>query len=115
MPDFKTTRHETYLGAPSDSWTLSQSVRNPHELAGTLLSVLTSPSARKELAMSLVFHINEPCPKCKKPMAHADIERHPTRDDLAVRSFYCADCGPVKTQIISLESGKPPPEPTTSQ
>jgi hypothetical protein len=33
------------------------------------------------------------------------IEAHPDNNDLALHSFYCADCGPVKTEIISL---KPP-------
>jgi hypothetical protein len=61
--------------------------------------------------MSLIFHTNDPCPNCNKPMAQAVIERHPTRNDLAVRSVYCANCGPVKTKIISLEPGEsPPPE-----
>jgi ssDNA-binding Zn-finger/Zn-ribbon topoisomerase 1 len=60
--------------------------------------------------VSLIFHTNEPCPNCNKPMAQAVIERHPMRNDLAVRSFYCANCGPVKTLIISLGPGEPPPE-----
>ena len=58
--------------------------------------------------MSLIFHTNDPCPKCNKPMAQA--EQHPTRNDLAVHNFYCSDCGLVKTQIISLKPDEPPPE-----
>src|ERR1700675_2476688 len=30
------------------------------------------------------------------------IEVHPSRRDLALHNFQCADCGPVKTKIISL-------------
>ena len=60
--------------------------------------------------MSLIFNTNDPCPECGKRMTQATIERHPTRNDLAVHSFYCADCGPVKTQIISLKPDEPPPE-----
>jgi hypothetical protein len=43
-------------------------------------------------------------------MAQAVIERHPTRNDLAVHNFYCSDYGLVKTQIISLKPDEPPPE-----
>jgi hypothetical protein len=43
-------------------------------------------------------------------MAQAVIERHSTRNDLAVHNFYCAHCGPVKTLIISLEPDEPPPD-----
>jgi hypothetical protein len=64
--------------------------------------------------MSLIFRTNDPCPKCNKPMAQAVIERHPTRNDLAVHNFYCPDCGLVKTQIISLKPDEPPPDTSTS-
>jgi hypothetical protein len=56
--------------------------------------------------MSLIFHLNDPCPKCGKPTMQAEIELHPTRSDLAVHNFQCANCGPVKSKILSL---KPPP------
>jgi hypothetical protein len=40
----------------------------------------------------------------------AVIELHPNRPDLAIRSFQCVDCGPVKAKIYSLKPGAPPPE-----
>jgi hypothetical protein len=40
----------------------------------------------------------------------AAIELHPTRSDLAVHNFHCADCGPVKTKIISLKPVVAAPE-----
>ena len=35
---------------------------------------------------------------------HLDVykRQHPSRRDLALHNFQCADCGPVKTKIISL-------------
>jgi hypothetical protein len=60
--------------------------------------------------MSLTFHFNDPCPKCHKPLMQAMIEKHPTRTDLAVHNFHCADCGPVKSRIFSLIPGKSAPE-----
>jgi hypothetical protein len=35
----------------------------------------------------------------------AVIEAHPSRSDIALHNFYCADCGPVKTKVLTL---KPP-------
>jgi hypothetical protein len=55
--------------------------------------------------MSLTLHSNDPCPKCRKGITQSVIEAHPSRYDIAVRNFYCADCGPIKTEVISL---KPP-------
>ena len=37
-------------------------------------------------------------------------EPHPTRRDLALQNFECADCGAVKTKVLSLKPGAPPPE-----
>jgi hypothetical protein len=42
----------------------------------------------------------------------AIIEPHPTRPDLALQNFECADCGPIKTRILSL---KPAPELAASK
>jgi hypothetical protein len=60
--------------------------------------------------MSLNLFINETCPKCRKPTMQGVIEAHPSRRDIALENFVCADCGPVKTKIISLMPGKPSPE-----
>jgi hypothetical protein len=32
----------------------------------------------------------------------AAVMAHPSRTDLALHNFHCADCGPVKTNVISL-------------
>jgi hypothetical protein len=38
------------------------------------------------------------------------IELYPSRKDIALQNFRCADCGPVKTVVISLKPGKPSSE-----
>jgi hypothetical protein len=60
--------------------------------------------------MSLTLFVDDICPKCRKPIKQTTIELHPTDRDLALHNFACVDCGPVKTKIISLKPGKPPPE-----
>jgi len=50
--------------------------------------------------------MNDTCPKCRKPIKLAVIEQHPTRRDLAVHKFECANCGAVKTKIILRNQGK---------
>ena len=50
--------------------------------------------------------------KCGKPITQTSVELHPSRRDLALHNFQCADCGPVKTKIISLKPDEPSPEPT---
>ena len=57
--------------------------------------------------MSLTLFIDEPCPKCRKPIRQTTIDVHPTNRDLALHIYECADCGPVKTKIISLKPKKP--------
>ena len=37
--------------------------------------------------------MNDVCPKCRKPLKPGVIRPHPTRADLAVHSFECANCG----------------------
>jgi RNase P subunit RPR2 len=59
--------------------------------------------------MSLSFYLKDPCPRCRKPLISAVIERHPIRSDIAVRKVECADCGPVKTETISLKPVKRSP------
>ena len=56
------------------------------------------------------FHVSETCPRCRKPVSVAVVERHPTRSDMAVHNYECADCGPVKTTIVSLRVDKSPPK-----
>jgi hypothetical protein len=52
--------------------------------------------------MSLTLHFNERCPKCGKVKMRSVIEAHPSRSDVALQNFACADCGPVKTEVLSL-------------
>jgi hypothetical protein len=60
--------------------------------------------------MSVRLSSGDVCPKCRKPMMQAVIEAHPTRPDLALQNFQCGDCGPVRTNILSLKPGKSSPE-----
>jgi len=53
--------------------------------------------------MSFDLFTNDTCPKCRKPIKLTDVARHPTRRDLAVHKFECADCGPVATKILFRE------------
>jgi hypothetical protein len=55
--------------------------------------------------MSLALHVLNPCTKCGQVKMRSVIEAHASDNSLALHRFYCADCGPVKTEIISL---KPP-------
>jgi ssDNA-binding Zn-finger/Zn-ribbon topoisomerase 1 len=50
--------------------------------------------------MSLDLFMNNTCPRCRKPIKLAVIQQHPTRCDLSVHKFECADCGDVKTKIL---------------
>jgi hypothetical protein len=59
--------------------------------------------------MPLVLSTGEICPKCRKPTLQGVVEAHPSRRDLALHNFQCADCGPIKTKIISLKPGGPRP------
>jgi hypothetical protein len=52
--------------------------------------------------MSLILSSGEICPKCRKPLMQGVVEAHPSRRDLALHNFQCADCGPVKTKILTL-------------
>jgi hypothetical protein len=49
--------------------------------------------------MSLVLSSGEICPRCRKPLMQGVVEAHPSRRDLALHNFQCADCGPVKTRL----------------
>jgi uncharacterized Zn finger protein len=59
--------------------------------------------------MSLILHVNDPCPKCGKPIMHAVIDRHPTKSDIAIYKLECGQCGPVKIQALPLKPRKPSP------
>jgi len=50
--------------------------------------------------MSLDLFMNDTCARCRKPLKRARIERHPTRRDLSVHKFECAQCGGVKTKVV---------------
>jgi hypothetical protein len=60
--------------------------------------------------MTLNFYSNGTCRKYRKPVLQAIIERHPTRRDLALQKFQCANCGRIKTNVLSLKPGKRSPE-----
>jgi RNase P subunit RPR2 len=60
--------------------------------------------------MSLTVFVSEKCPRCYKPLMQSEIARHPTRTDLALQNFTCAECGPVKTKSISLKPRARPSE-----
>jgi hypothetical protein len=49
--------------------------------------------------MSLVLSSGEICPRCRKPLMQGVVEAHPSRRDLALHNFQCADCGPVRTRL----------------
>jgi hypothetical protein len=56
--------------------------------------------------MPIDLFMNDTCPNCRKPLKLAFIEQHPTRGDLAVHKFGCANCGAVKTKILLRKQGK---------
>jgi hypothetical protein len=60
--------------------------------------------------MSLNLYFNELCPTCRKPTMQSVIEAHPSRTDIALQNFHCADCGPIKTVVLSLKPDKPSSE-----
>jgi hypothetical protein len=60
--------------------------------------------------MSLTVFFNETCPRCFKPIMRGVIEPHPSRRDLALQNFQCAECGVVKTKVHSLKPGEPSPD-----
>ena len=60
--------------------------------------------------MSFIVYAENVCPRCRKAIMQSVIERHPSHRDLALHNFICAECGPVKTKIISLKPGESRPE-----
>jgi hypothetical protein len=60
--------------------------------------------------MSLTLFVDDTCPKCRKPVRLAVIERHPNRPDLAIHNFQCVDCGPVKAKVYSIKPAARAPE-----
>jgi hypothetical protein len=55
--------------------------------------------------MSIDIFMNDTCPKCRKPIRLRSITPHPTRYDLAIHNFECADCGVVKTKTLLVKPG----------
>jgi hypothetical protein len=60
--------------------------------------------------MSFDLFDNDTCRKCRKPIEETSVEPHPTRRDLAIHNFRCANCGALKTKVLFLKPGKPLPE-----
>ena len=58
----------------------------------------------------MLFQVRETCPRCSKPVSLAVVEPHPIRTDMALHSFECMDCGPVRTTAVSLRADRSPPE-----
>jgi phage FluMu protein Com len=54
----------------------------------------------KDSAMPFDLFMNDTCPRCRKPIRLTIIEQHPTRADLSVHKFECADCGGVTTKTL---------------
>jgi hypothetical protein len=52
--------------------------------------------------MALTFYSNDPCSKCGRPVMQAVIDLHPSLPDMALQKIGCANCGPIKTKILSL-------------
>ena len=51
------------------------------------------------MSLSLTLFIDEPCPKCRKPIRQMTIDVHPTNRDLALHVYECPDCqirGPIQ-------------------
>jgi hypothetical protein len=59
--------------------------------------------------MPLNLTYNDACPMCGKPTMRSAIEPHPSRHDIALQDFYCGDCGPIKTIVLSLKPVKKQP------
>jgi len=59
--------------------------------------------------MPFTLYIDDICPKCHQPVILTVIELHPSRPDLAIHNFQCADCGVVEGKIVSLKPGKTSP------
>lgn len=63
--------------------------------------------------MSIERFVLDTCPRCYKPIKLATIEPSPARPDLVLHNFTCADCGTVKTKVLSLKPGGSLPGPAT--
>jgi ssDNA-binding Zn-finger/Zn-ribbon topoisomerase 1 len=69
----------------------------------------TTPGDQEKLTMSFDLFMNDTCPKCRKPLKPAAVEQHPSRSDLAVHKFECANCGAVQTKTLFRKQGRPQP------
>jgi hypothetical protein len=73
-----------------------------HKSRGFPLRVSSVRLAQRDFVMSIDLFMNDTCPKCRKPIKETNVTSHPTRYDLAIHCFECADCGVVKTKVLML-------------
>jgi hypothetical protein len=73
----------------------------------TLLSVLSSPSAKEVHHVLHIVHRN-PLSEMPGAVKVRAIELHLARRELAIQYFRCADCGDVEAKFISLKPLKLP-------
>jgi hypothetical protein len=45
---------------------------------------------------------NDACPACLRATTLSVIEPHPTRAELELHTFSCAECGPTKCKIVAV-------------
>jgi hypothetical protein len=99
------TAEQKFLSCPIET----QSLRAFSLEWSSVLGILPRPGKGRP-SMVLVLSSSEVCPKCRKALMQGSVEAHPSRRDIAYHNFECADCGPIKTKVLSLKSGEPPPE-----
>jgi hypothetical protein len=49
------------------------------------------------------FHVSETCPRCRKPVSVAIVERHPTRSDLALHNYECPTAARSRPRLCRSE------------
>ena len=49
--------------------------------------------------------VQEACPVCGKETTIDATEPHPTHPEIELRTYRCADCGPVKTISVRSRPG----------
>jgi hypothetical protein len=60
--------------------------------------------------MAFTLDVYDACPKCRKATMRAVVQLHSTNPNLALQNFECAECGPVRTKILSIKPSVPPAE-----
>jgi uncharacterized Zn finger protein len=58
--------------------------------------------------MRVQHSLQDPCPICGKETTLAVIEVHPAHPEMELRTYRCADCGPVKTTSHRRHDGSLP-------